>query len=171
ERLFNRPALSVGAIEDGDVTSIVSRFALQSGDFLDDEARLVVLVKALADDDLGAFGSGGAQGALDALGILANDRVCRREDLGRRAIVLFQVHLLRLRVVVLVIQDVANVGGAPAVDRLVGIADDAQVAMLLAALLHEQILQVVGVLVLVDQHVLVALLEAPPGVIGLAHQA
>src|SRR5690606_22295451 len=83
ERLFNRPAWSVGAIEDGDVTSIVSRFALQSGDFLDDEARLVVLVKALADDDLGAFGSGGAQGALDALGILANGRVGRREDLGR----------------------------------------------------------------------------------------
>ena len=51
------------------------------------------------------------------------------------------------------VEDVAQVGAAPAVDRLVGIADDAEVAVDLGQPLDQQVLRPVGVLVLVDEDV------------------
>ena len=59
--------------------------------------------------------------------------------------------------VVLELEDVADVGAAEAVDRLIGVTDDHQVAMLLGQQLEPPVLGVVGVLVLVDEHVSEAL--------------
>ena len=65
--------------------------------------------------------------------------------------------------VVLEVEDVADVGAAEAVDRLVVVADDAQVAVLLGEQLEPAVLGAVGVLVLVDEHVA----EAAP--VAVAH--
>ena len=57
-------------------------------------------------------------------------------------------------------QDVADVGGAPGVDRLVGVADDGQAAVAGGPGAGQAVLHDVGVLELVDQDVLEALLVA-----------
>ena len=54
--------------------------------------------------------------------------------------------------VLLEVEDVAQVGAAPLVDRLIGIADDAEVAVDLGEPADQQVLRPVGVLVLVDHH-------------------
>ena len=59
--------------------------------------------------------------------------------------------------VALEVEDVAQVRAAPRVDRLVRIADHAQVAVLAGELAHQLVLHAVRVLVLVDEHVLEAL--------------
>ena len=58
--------------------------------------------------------------------------------------------------VVLEVEDVAQVRAAPGVDRLVGVADHAEVAVLPGELAHQLVLHAVRVLVLVDEHVLEA---------------
>ena len=66
----------------------------------------------------------------------------------------------RVGEVALEVEDVADVGAAPAVDRLVVVADHAEVPVLARELRHEAVLHAVRVLVLVDEHVLPALAVA-----------
>ena len=51
------------------------------------------------------------------------------------------------------LEDVADLGAAPRVHRLVVVAHHGHLLMLLAEQLHQHVLGVVGVLELVDQHV------------------
>jgi 4-diphosphocytidyl-2C-methyl-D-erythritol kinase len=62
--------------------------------------------------------------------------------------------------VLLELEDVLDVGAAPAVDGLVFIADHADVAVRAGEQLHQLVLRAVGVLVLVDQQVFVAAVVA-----------
>ncbi len=84
----------------------------------------------------------------------------RVEDQLRGAVVLFQLDDGGVGVVGLEVEDVAQVRSAPAVDRLVVIADHRQVAVLLGEELDPQVLGTVGVLVLIDVQVAPALLVA-----------
>ena len=70
-----------------------------------------------------------------------------------------------VREVVLELEDVADLGAAEAVDRLVLVADDGQVPVLPAEQLQQPVLGVVGVLVLVDQHPAEALAVAAADVL------
>ena len=76
----------------------------------------------------------------------------------RRAVVLLEHDDGDVGERVLELEDVADVGAAEPVDRLVAVADDADVAVRLAEQEDELVLDRVGVLVLVDEHVLEALL-------------
>ena len=58
------------------------------------------------------------------------------------------------RVVAFEIQDVADVGPAPAVDRLILVADDGDAARAVGQKTHEAVLHVVGVLKFVDEHMI-----------------
>ena len=60
---------------------------------------------------------------------------------------------MRAREILFEAQDVADLGAAPAVDRLVVVADTAQIAALLSQQPQPQILGDVGVLVLVDEQI------------------
>ena len=60
---------------------------------------------------------------------------------------------MRVGKILVEVEDVPDVGAAPAVDRLVVVADDADVAVLAGEQLHELVLRAVGVLVLVDEDV------------------
>jgi hypothetical protein len=73
-----------------------------------------------------------------------------------RPVVLLELHDLRVRVVALEIEDVAHVGTTPGVDRLVRIADHAEIPVLTGDLLDELVLHPIRVLVLVDEDVLEA---------------
>ena len=95
----------------------------------------------------------------------------RCEDVAGRAVVLLQLDDLRAGEVLLEVEDVGDVRAAPLVDALVIVADDADVAVLFGQRPDELVLDMVGVLVLVDhdvaespliliEHGLVALKEA-----------
>ena len=60
---------------------------------------------------------------------------------------------MRVGIVLAEVEDVADVGAAKPIDRLVVVADDDHVAVLLGELIDEHVLRPVRVLVLVDEHV------------------
>ena len=118
----------VGAVEDrdvvvGDVAAVGERV-----DLLGDEPGLVVLVVGDVADDQFALAGVGPQPLLAAARVAGDDGVGGRQDVLRRAVVLFQQNRRRVRVVALEVLDVADGGAAERVDRLVGVADDAQLA-------------------------------------------
>ena len=88
-----------------------------------------------------------------ARAVVLDHRVRRRQDRLRGAVVLLELDHLRVRIVLLEIQHIANVRASKRIDRLVVVADHAQVAVLLCQQLQPAVLGAVGVLVLVHQHV------------------
>ena len=76
------------------------------------------------------------------------------DDFARRAVVHFEPHDFGLGPVVLESEDVGHFGTAPAVDRLIVVAHDAQIAMARGQGLDDPILAAVGVLILVDQQMI-----------------
>ena len=158
-------------------TAISARAAPSSTqplDLADDEARLGVLVLELAQLDRLALPELAPQALGDPAAVVRDHRVGRREDRLGRAVVLLELDHARVGEVVLEVEDVAHVGAAEAVDRLRVVADDREVAMPDRACvggpiarsrgalrlapaadqqLQEPVLRVVGVLVLVDEHV------------------
>ena len=99
-------------------------------------------------------------------GVGADHRIRQVEDLRRRAIVLLEPNDGGVREILVEVEDVPNVGAAPAVDRLIVVADDADVAVLAAEQLDQLVLRAVGVLILVDEDVAKALAiaaRASPG--------
>ena len=75
-----------------------------------------------------------------------------------RAVILLEPDDLRAGKILLEPQDVGDLGAAPRIDRLVVVADAADVLALLREQPQPQILGLVGVLIFVDQDVLEALL-------------
>ena len=85
------------------------------------------------------------------------------QDQLRRAVVLLELDDGGVRIVALEVEDVADVGAAPGVDRLVVVPYDAQVLCRGGQRLDPEILGTVGVLILVHVEV------APPALIALQH--
>ncbi len=83
------------------------------------------------------------------------------QNVLRGPVVLLQAHHLGVRVVPLEGEDVPDIGVAPRVDRLVGVAHHTDVAVLAGQKLGEGVLDHVGVLELVDHEVQVAVLVLP----------
>ena len=94
----------------------------------------------------------------------------RVEDQLGRAVVLLELDDRRVGVVALEVEDVADVGAAPAVDRLVVVADDREVAVLRGERPDPEVLRPVRVLVLVDVEVAPAILVAGEDVGRLVEQ-
>ena len=157
--LLERAGLGVDAVHDGDVGPLVAP-AHEALDLADDELRLVVLVVALVDDDGDSPAQLGEEVLLQALAIGCDDSLGGFEYRFRGAVVLFEGDELGVGEVLLEAEDVADVGVAPRVDRLVGVADDAEVAVLARQLLGDLVLGDVGVLELVDHDVDVAVAVA-----------
>ena len=92
-----------------------------------------------------------------ALGGQGDDRVRGGEQRRRRAVVaLERDHLGRRREAAGEVEDVAHLGGAKRVDRLGVVADDGEAAAVGLEAEQDRRLQPVGVLVLVDQHMVEA---------------
>src|SRR3990170_2509716 len=124
---------------------------------LGDERRLVLLVVRLVDDDGAAGAVLRPEVLLLALLVEGDDAVGGIQDRLGGAVVLIQDDHRGVREIVLEVEDVADVGGAPGIDRLVGVADDADVAVTARPLLRQDVLRDVRVLELIDVDVLVAL--------------
>ena len=93
-------------------------------------------------------------------GLRSTTALAAAQDRARGAVVLLERHDVRVGVVALEVEDVADVGAAPGVDALVVVAHRHHVALRLGQGPDQAVLGVVGVLVLVDQDVLEAGLPA-----------
>ncbi len=161
ELLLDDAALGVGPVEDGHVAEAHPALVGEPADLAGDEAGLVDLVVAQPGGDELAADAVGPQVLGPAGAVVGDDGVGGVEDHLRRPVVLLEHHDRRLGERLLEAQEVAEVGAAEAVDRLVDVADHHDVAALLGQQAHELPLGDVRVLELVDEHVHEA--GPPPG--------
>ncbi len=181
EDLFKNPALGVGAVEDRDLARARQLGVGEPVDLGGDEGGLAVLVVRDTADDLLAVPGVRPQPLGLAPGVTGYHRVRRGEDRLRGAVVLLQQDHGGVGVVLLELDDVTDVRAPEGVDRLVGVADHAQLGRLHRGLVgvgaqrhrirpyrlavdgqpgrlphqfpHQDVLGVVGVLILVDEDV------------------
>ena len=152
ERVLQHAALGVGAVEDRHVVARAAAVHVAL-DLAGHEARLGVLVLELAQVHRLALAGVGPE-VLGLLGAVVGDqRVGGVEHRLGGAVVLLELDDGGVGEVVLELEDVADVGAAEGVDRLRVVADHRQVAVLVGQQPQPPVLRVVGVLVLVHQHV------------------
>src|SRR5947207_10588596 len=99
--------------------------ALQRLDLVANPARLLLGIPQPAHRDLVAGIGTGPQGLAEAAAVVRDDTDGGGEDLRGRAVILFEPDDQRSREIALEFEDVANLGAAPAVDRLIVVADAA----------------------------------------------
>src|SRR6185369_7111761 len=146
-----------GTHQDGDGAE-TDALALQRLDLLADEAGLLVAVPQAAHGQLVALVLLGPQRLAEPPAVVRDEAGGGAEDVVSRAVVALQPDDAGAGKVALEAQDVADLGAAPAIDRLVVVADAADVAVALRQQPEPEILADIGVLVLVDQQVAKALL-------------
>ena len=107
---------------------------------------------------------GGAERVLQALSVVADHSLGGLEERRRGAVRGVEVDPPGVREDLLEVQDVAEFGSPPAVDGLVGVADDEHVVVFLGDQPREHVLRRVGVLALVDEDVAVPPGDRGPGI-------
>ena len=152
--LLKRTALRIRTIKDGKVTILST---LLSSDTLNvvayDDSLLLVAIGGLQRESLALFVL--AEDILANLSfVLANQRVSCLNDELRRTVVLLQFkEACALRVLLLEIEDIVDIGTSEAIDALRIVANHTYTTMLLCQLQHDSLLRIVRVLILVDQHI------------------
>ena len=150
--LLERPALRVGAIEDGKVTPVSVILPAQPFDVLThDDGLLLVAVGRLQLQLLTVLIL--REHILRDLPLIPSDqRVGRLYDQLCRTVVLLQLEELRLPIQVLEVQDIVDIRPSERIDALRIITHHAHHLALLGQLIHNRLLRIVRVLILVDQH-------------------
>src|SRR5205085_341693 len=174
ERLLEHPRLRVGAVEDRDLAPRApARDVL--ADAVGHELRLVPLVEGGVEADRLATRTGRPQLLAEAAGVVPDEPVGGFQDGAGGAVVLLEAEQLRPRVVAAELLEMPGARAPEAVNRLIVVADHERIAAARrsrgwsgrcrrgAGLRrreqpHPLVLDGVGVLELIDQHVL----EAPP---------
>ena len=129
EHVLQHARLGVRPVEDRDLGAGVA-LVDQPRDLGGDEARLRVLVLDLDHAHRVALPQLAEEVLRLALAVVRDQRVRGAEDRVRRAVVLLERDRLRAAEVALELEDVADVGAAERVDRLVGVADREDVPVL-----------------------------------------
>ena len=160
QRLFDQARLRVDPVEHHDVGWVGESLGAEASDLARDEVGLVALGHPGEIGDELARGVFGPQALVLALAIVADHGVGGGQDGLGRAIVLLELEDAGLGKVALEVEDVADVGAAPSVDRLVLVADYAEIRAARRKRAHQQVLHAVGVLVFVDQQMLRARLPS-----------
>ena len=96
---------------------------------------------------------------LDLMLIVMDQRISCINDIARRAIVALEFENLRIGITLTEIQYIAYVGSAERIDRLRIIAHHADIVLRFGQTAHQQILDIIGILVLIDQHIAKLLLQ------------
>ena len=152
EPVFELARLEPGAHQDCDFAKRVP-LALQRLDLLADPTGFLLGIPHGPHDNFFALARFGPQGLAEAAAVLRDHAARRPQNVRCRAVVLFEPGDRGARKILLEAQDVADLGAAPAVDRLIVIADTAQISTHLRQQTQPQVLGDVGVLVLVDEQV------------------
>ena len=129
ERRLERPALGVGPVEDGDV-AVADALARERrvAISLVTNDRLVAVVAGSVAPDLLALAEGAPEVLFLAEQVVADDGVGGVEDRLGGAVVLVEDDRRGVGEGPLELEQVAHLGAPEAVDALVGVADDADVA-------------------------------------------
>ena len=154
ELFFEDTGLGVGPEEDGHVAIRFMADFMAVVDDAGDIIGFVVFRLGLVMDDLVPRRVLCPQGLLGPAFVIVDDGIGRMEDSLRRAVVLFQFDRRRIGIVPREVDDVADIGTAPGVNTLVGIADDADIAPAGGQYLGQGILGMVRILIFVDQDIL-----------------
>ena len=158
DQLFlHGPALGVGPVEDRHVGPRATP-VVHAAELAHRPAGLVVLVVGPEPDDGVAAAGVGPQLLWHAAEVLRDDSVGGVQNRLGRPVVLVQNDDRGIRERPLEFEDVAYVGAPEPVNRLVAVTHHADVAMPGSQQHDQLVLHNVGVLVLVDQHVLETLL-------------
>ncbi len=152
EALLELAGLEPGTHQDRDLAQRMV-LALQGLDLVADPARLLLGVPQRAHDHLVAVAGLGPQGLAEPASVVRDHPRRGAENARGRTIVFLEPDYRGAGEIGLEAQDVADLGAAPAVDRLVVVADAAQIAARLGQQSQPQILSDVGVLVLVNQQI------------------
>ncbi len=145
--------MGVRAIEDRHRSEGHVLRAIRGEQVLHDELRLFAIVLRLEEADRRTAFPVGEEVLVLAVVVVRDHRRGAGKDRLGRAVVLFELDDGRVGVVLLEVEDVADVRAPPCVDRLVGIADDAEIAVARRELADQPVLHAVRVLVFVDEHV------------------
>ena len=157
KHIFENTRLGVGAVEHGDVV-VTRALGMQLFDLAGNPAALVALIACLEGLNLLAVALGRKQALVLALRVVTYHGVGGVQDMTRRAVVLLQLDGLAVFKVLLKVQDIGDVGATPAINGLIVVAHDHEVLVLGGQQVGDFVLDVVGVLILVDANVAEALL-------------
>ena len=147
-----------GAVEDGALATAKALLGDIAADTVNDEARLVHLVKGGVALDGLALAALGPEVLAQAAGVVGDEGVGGLENGPGGAVVLFQAHHLGVGVVALEALHVLHFGPAPAIDGLVVVPHQEEVVPLPGQQPQPGVLDGIGVLELVHQDVGEALL-------------
>ena len=136
EAVFEFAHLERGAHQNGDlvermILAALARRALQLLDLFADAAGFFLRVPAAGDLHLLARHVFGAQRLAEAAFVVRDQVRGGRQDVPSAAIIPFQANDLRARKIMVEPENVIDLGAAPAINRLVVIADAADVFLLL----------------------------------------
>ena len=152
EPLLEFAHLKRGAHQDCDVVER-NAFVLGRFDLVANQPRLFLTVRPFGDSRSISERLVGEQRLPQAAAIVGDQSRGNREDVPRRSIISLEPDHLCAGKVLLEAQDVFDIRAAPGVDRLIVVADTAQIAVGLGDEPEKKILNDVRVLVLVDQDV------------------
>src|SRR6185369_8811078 len=150
--LFKISCLKLSADQNGDFVEAPTGSHVTL-DLLTDPPRFLRSVPHTDDPYLLAVARVGPQRLAEAAGIVGDEAVGGGEDMACRAVILLEADDLRAGEVLLEAEDVGDLSTAPAVDRLIVVADAAEVAARLGKQLQPFVLRLVRVLILVDEDV------------------
>ena len=146
--------LRIGAVKHSHIAQLGVFLLLQLLHALNNEARLVMLVRRFISGNQRACIIIRPQAFRLASGVIVNYGIRCIKDNLRAAVVLLQLHHLRFRIILFEVQNIADVRTTPAINALVSIAHHADIMMLGRENLRQQILRMVGVLILVDHNII-----------------
>ncbi len=109
--------------------------------------------------DRGSFGVGGEEGFVFAVDVVDDELIGAFEDGGSAAEVFLEADDAGAGEVLFEAEDVVDVGTAPAIDGLIGIAGDAEIARVDGEGVNDLVLGDVGVLVFIDEDVAMTAIE------------
>ena len=152
EQLFDDARLSIGSVEYGEMIEGSAGRMLPLDRFRD-VARLGFFIFGRHERDRFARRHLRPQFFVALVLIFGNDAVRRIENDLRRSVVAIERDDRGLGIVFLEIEDVLDIRLAPAIDRLVIIADDKNIIVFFRQKIDEQILRIIGVLILVHHDI------------------
>ena len=157
EHIFERARLRVSAVKHGDII-VTHALDVQFFNLARNPATLVTLVRRLIRLDFLAIARGGEQLFLLTLRVMTHHGVGGVQNMPGRTIILLELDRFARGEILLEIEDVGDIGTAPAVNGLIVIADNHKILVLGSKQIGDLVLYVVGVLILVHADVAKALL-------------
>lgn len=154
-----RPSPPRGRGEKCVATSPMGRCVHRRLDARDDRIRFLEAVLAQEDADLRSLVIRCVQRLRLAVLVMLDQMIGRAEDRLCAAEVFAEIDNAGLREIAFEVEDIADVGAAPTVDRLIGIADHAEVGIIDRQPAGDGVLRLVRVLVLIDEHIAKARIE------------